>query len=106
MKSGSWPERRRRHAVQLEAAVTWSDGSIVVSSVSDLSLDGCCLTGTFRIGEQIQLAIPRLGTHVAQIRWSFLDRSGSRFVSAVSHPPAAQNVDGSEEGLEPPTRGL
>lgn len=84
MKSGSWPERRQRHAVQLEAAVTRSDGSIVTSSVSDLSLDGCCLTGTFRIGEEIWVTIPRIGTHKAQIRWSFLDRSGVRFISSIS----------------------
>lgn len=91
MKSENLPERRRRHAVQLEAAITRSDGSIVTSSVSDLSLDGCCLTGTFRIGEQIKITIPRIGTHVAQIRWSFMDRSGARFIHAVPHAPAKQD---------------
>lgn len=83
MKSGSWPERRRRHAVRLEAAVTRSDGSIVKSSVSDLSLDGCCLTGTFLIGEEIQVTISRIGTHAAQVRWSFMGRAGARFISSI-----------------------
>ena len=83
MKSGSWPDRRRRHAVRLEAAVTKSDGSIVTSSVSDLSLDGCCLTGDFRIGEQIEVKVPRIGKLSAQIRWSVMGRAGARFISSV-----------------------
>jgi hypothetical protein len=83
MKSGSWPERRRRHAVRLEAAVTRDGGQVVTSSVTDLSLEGCCLTGTFLIGEEIQVTIPRIGTHSAQIRWSFMDRAGARFISSV-----------------------
>lgn len=90
MKSGTWPDRRRRHAVLLEAAVTKSDGSMVTSSVSDLSLDGCCLTGDFRIGEQIQLKIPRIGKLSAEIRWAFMDRAGARFINSVpgAAPPA------------------
>ncbi|MEO7364717.1 MAG: PilZ domain-containing protein [Sphingomicrobium sp.] len=76
--------------MQLEAAVARSDGSVVESRVSDLSLEGCCLTGSFPIGELIQVTIPRVGTHVAQIRWSFMDRSGARFISAVSQTPGRQ----------------
>ena len=90
MKSGNWPERRRRHAVRLEAAVTRSDGSIVTSNVSDLSLDGCCLSGSFIIGELIQVKIPRIGALSAEIRWAFLERAGARFISSV---PGAEPAD-------------
>ena len=92
MTSGIWPDRRQRHAVRLEALVTRDGGAVVTCDVSDLSLDGCCLTGTFRIGEEIQMTIPRIGTHVAQIRWSFMDRSGARFLHAA-HAPAEQHED-------------
>ena len=83
MKSGNWPERRRRHAVRLEAVVTRSDGNIITSNVSDLSLDGCCLSGNFQIGERIQVKIPRIGTLSAEIRWAFLERAGARFISSI-----------------------
>ena len=72
--------------MRLEAAVTRSDGSTVTSEVSDLSLDGCCLEGTFLIGEEIQVTIPRIGTHAAQIRWSVMGRTGARFISTVPRP--------------------
>jgi hypothetical protein len=91
MKSGLWPDRRRRHAVRLEAAVTRNDGSTVTSTVTDLSLDGCCLTGSFIIGERIQVKIPRIGMLSAEIRWSFMDRAGARFISSVpetEQPPS------------------
>lgn len=84
--------------MRLEAAVTRSNGSIVTTSVSDLSLDGCCLSGGFLIGEQIRVTIPRIGTHFAQIRWSFMDRAGARFISAVPRAEANQNEGGSGGG--------
>jgi hypothetical protein len=83
MKSGTWPNRRQRHAVRLKAAVTREDGEILTPDVTDLSLDGCCLSGNFRIGEQIQLKIPRIGKLSAEIRWAFMGRAGARFISSV-----------------------
>lgn len=79
--SGTWPKRRQRHAVRLEASVETS-GGIVPSNVTDLSLDGCCLSGRFKIGEIVQVKIPRIGVHPAEVRWSFLGRTGVRFLSA------------------------
>ena len=79
-KSGSWPERRQRHAVRLQASVTTSGGRSVVSDVTDLSLDGCCLSGQYKIGELLQLKIPRIGAHSAEVRWAYLGRSGVRFI--------------------------
>ena len=57
------------------------------SSVSDLSLDGCCLTGCFLVGERIEVTIPRIGRHSAEIRWALVGRAGARFIRSVA--PAA-----------------
>ena len=84
MRSRTWPERRQRHAVRLEASVTTSGGGMVASDVTDLSLDGCCLTGRFKIGEHLQVKIPRIGAHLAEVRWSFLGRAGVRFIRSCS----------------------
>ena len=81
-KSGNWPERRRRHAVRLEASVTKNGGGTVASDVTDLSLDGCCLGGNFKIGELLQLKIPRIGVHSAEVRWAYMGRAGVRFIRA------------------------
>jgi hypothetical protein len=70
--------------VRLEAAVTQDGGEAFTSSVTDLSLDGCCLSGDFRIGEHIQLSIPRIGKLSAEIRWAFMGRAGARFISSIS----------------------
>jgi len=84
MSSGIWPERRQRHAVRLEASVTMSGGGLVASNVTDLSLDGCCLVGRFKIGELLQVKIPRIGLHSAEVRWSFLGRTGVRFIRSCA----------------------
>jgi hypothetical protein len=82
-ESESWPERRQRHAVRLEATVTRDDGSLVTSDVTDLSLDGCRLSGNFHIGELLQLKIPRIGSHTAEVRWAYLGRAGVRFIRSL-----------------------
>jgi Flp pilus assembly pilin Flp len=91
-KSESWPERRQRHAVRLQASVTTSGGRSLLSDVTDLSLDGCRLTGQFKIGELLQLKIPRIGTHTAEVRWTYLGRSGVRFIR--SSPGLATDKSG------------
>ena len=84
MSNGIWPERRQRHAVRLEASVTTSGGALVTSDVTDLSLDGCCLSGRFKIGEIVELKIPRIGLHSGEVRWSFLGRTGVRFIRSCA----------------------
>ena len=90
-KSGTWPERRQRHAVRLEASVATSGGGSIASDVTDLSLDGCCLTGRFKIGEQLQVKIPRIGLHTAEVRWSFLGRTGVRFIRSCARLAAERS---------------
>ena len=79
---GLWPERRRRHAVRLDGTVSRSDGSQSETIVTDLSLDGCSLTGVFRIGECVIVTLPKIGTFPAEIRWAFVGRAGARFKSS------------------------
>lgn len=73
------PDRRARHPVCLDARLTRADGTTSANVVSDLSLDGCCVTGVYRIGEAVTLHVPRIGTLTGQVRWSIGNRSGVRF---------------------------
>ena len=72
--------RRARHPVCLDAEITCENGDTVDSVVSDLSLEGCCVTGIFRIGEKVTLKLPRIGIQEGQVRWCLGNRSGIRFI--------------------------
>lgn len=72
-------ERRPRHAVKLDASVTRSNGESCATVVTDLSLDGCCITGFFTIGEPVELKISPIGQLRGQIRWAFAGKAGVRF---------------------------
>lgn len=72
-------ERRLRHAVQLDASVTRSGRDGCATVVTDLSLDGCCITGFFTIGEQVELKIRPIGTLQGQVRWAVASKAGVRF---------------------------
>jgi Flp pilus assembly pilin Flp len=74
-------ERGLRHSVRLDASVTRGDGAEMTAVVTDLSLDGCCLIGRFRIGEQVTVKIPKVGSLAAEVRWAFMGRAGAKFVS-------------------------
>ena len=75
------PERSRRHCVRLEASATRANGTEVKAIVTDLSLDGCCLIGPFRVGEKVTVRIPKVGSLAAEIRWAFMGRAGARFAT-------------------------
>lgn len=72
-------ERRLRHAVQLDASVTRNSGESRATLVTDLSLDGCCITGLFTIGERVEIKVRPIGTLKGQIRWAFGGKAGVRF---------------------------
>ena len=72
-------DRRLRHAVQLKALVSRSDGGTCTSAVTDLSLDGCCIAGDFAIGERVELTVEPIGLLTGQIRWAFAGKAGVRF---------------------------
>lgn len=72
-------DRRLRHAVQLDASVTRSGGDSFATTVTDLSVDGCCLTGDYAIGEWVDLDAEQVGSLHGQIRWAVMGRAGLRF---------------------------
>jgi hypothetical protein len=74
-----WPERRHRHDVELPADVHYPDGHTSKAKVSNLSLDGCRLTGWFRIGDYLELTIPKIGRVRGQVRWAVGGHAGVRF---------------------------
>ena len=95
--NAAWLSRGRRHAVELDATVVRCDGTEVTSHVTDLSLDGCCLTGDFAIGEHVTVQIARLGRFAAQIRWAVLGKAGARFTRGNEEP--SSTVAGDEKGV-------
>ena len=86
MDKGHRPERCRRHAVRLEAVVGGgARGGARTAAVTDLSLEGCRLSGLFRVGEQVRLRIRPYGTFLAEIRWAGGGGAGARFIRAIAH---------------------
>lgn len=82
MNFSNWPERGRRHNVQLEAAVVQADGSTITTIVNDLSLQGCRVAGWYGIGDRLALDLPGIGRVEGRVRWSVNGRAGIRFDSA------------------------
>jgi hypothetical protein len=79
-----WVGRRDRHVIEVDAVVHREDGSHVAVKLTNISDDGCRVDSTehFGIGERVTLAIPRMGTVKAQIRWALPDSAGAKFLSA------------------------
>nr|WP_314442751.1 PilZ domain-containing protein [uncultured Sphingomonas sp.] len=81
MKDGEdWPERRHRHDVDLSGEVHYPDGHTKEILVSNLSLDGCRVSGWFRIGDVLEFTIPRIGRVRGQVRWALGGEAGIRFL--------------------------
>ena len=77
-----WPLRKDRHPVVVNAVVHRTDGSTAPVTLTDLSTDGCRIDtpNDLRIGERLQIAIPRMGSIKAQVRWALPDSAGAKFV--------------------------
>lgn len=72
--------------MRLEAVVAGgTSGTMRKAIVTDLSLDGCRLTGFFRTGEVVRMRIPPYGTFLAEIRWAERGTAGARFIEAIAH---------------------
>jgi hypothetical protein len=84
-----WIGRKDRHSVALDAVVHHEDGKRVPVRLVDVSDDGCRIESDehFRIGEHVQIDIPRLGMMKAQIRWALPDSAGAKFLTQ-SQPEA------------------
>jgi hypothetical protein len=78
-----WVGRKDRHPVEIDAVVQRDDGSRAEVRLRDLTDEGCRIETDdhFRIGEQVQIAIPRLGQLSAQVRWALPGSAGARFLA-------------------------
>lgn len=92
-------ERRLRHAVHLDASVTRSDRTSCATLVTDLSLDGCCITGIYTLFERVEIKVRPIGILHGQIRWALAGKAGVRFAKGnETRRPAAR--------LGPDARGV
>jgi hypothetical protein len=78
-----WVGRKDRHPVELDAVVRRDDGSRVPVKLTNFSEDGCRIESDhdFRIGEQLQIAIPDMGKVKAQVRWALPGSAGAKFIT-------------------------
>lgn len=62
-----------------------SDGNSVSVVVIDISREGCRMEtdGSLKIGEQVQIKVPKYGTFAAQIRWALGNEAGAVFLEPV-----------------------
>jgi hypothetical protein len=78
-----WIGRKDRHPVAVDAVVHRPDGSKSPARLSNFSDEGCRIEAEtdFRIGERLQIAIPRMGQVKAQIRWALQGSAGAKFLA-------------------------
>ena len=77
-----WIGRKDRQDVAIDAVVQRADGSKAPVTLTNFSDEGCRIEtdGELRIGERLNIAIPRMGHLKAQVRWSLPGSAGARFV--------------------------
>jgi hypothetical protein len=77
-----WVGRKDRQEVEIDAVVHRDDGSASSVILTNFSEEGCRIEtdSDFRIGERVQIAIPRLGNVKAQVRWALPGSAGAKFV--------------------------
>jgi hypothetical protein len=77
-----WIGRKDRHDVEIDAVVHRTDGSKSPVKLSNFSDEGCRIDSEreFRIGERLQIAIPRMGQVKSQVRWALPGSAGVKFL--------------------------
>jgi hypothetical protein len=77
-----WTGRKDRHPVVVDAVVHRTDGSKSPARLTNFSDNGCRIESEadFRIGERLQIAIPRMGHVKAQVRWALTGSAGAKFL--------------------------
>ncbi|HKP34184.1 MAG TPA: PilZ domain-containing protein [Sphingomicrobium sp.] len=78
-----WVGRKDRQSVAIDAVVHWNDGSTAPVKLTDFSDEGCRIEAEhdFRIGERMQIDIPRMGQVKAQVRWALPGSAGAMFLA-------------------------
>jgi len=85
MREPGYIKRAPRVDTQFATSLTDSDGNRIEVVVVDISREGCRLhiQGTLKIGENIQLDVPKYGTFPAQIRWALGNEAGAVFLEPI-----------------------
>ena len=88
MREPGQVKRAPRVDTRFEATLTDSDGNVVSVIVMDISREGCRLEtdGSLKIGEKVQIAVPKYGNFPAQIRWAMGNEAGAVFLEPVLLP--------------------
>lgn len=81
-------KRAPRVDTRFKAAMIDSDGNSIPVVVIDISREGCRLETeeTLKIGEKVELQVPKYGTFPAQIRWALGKEAGAVFLEPVFLP--------------------
>jgi hypothetical protein len=81
-------KRSPRVDTRFNATLTDSDGGKHVVVVTDISREGCRLETNelLKIGEKVQIEVPKYGTYPAQIRWALGIEAGAVFLEPVFLP--------------------
>ena len=79
-------KRAPRVDTKFSTKLTDSDGNTIDVTVIDISREGCRLQtsdGLLRIGENVQIEVPKHGNFAAQIRWALGNEAGAVFLEPV-----------------------
>jgi hypothetical protein len=78
-------KRPPRVDTRIKTFLTDSDGNRIEVVVIDISQNGCRLEtpAMLRIGEKVQLEVPKYGTFPAQVRWALGNEAGAVFLEPV-----------------------
>jgi hypothetical protein len=88
MREPGFIKRAPRVDTKFDAALIDSDGGRIPVVVTDLSREGCRLEtdGSLKIGERVQIEVPKYGTFPAQIRWAVNNEAGAVFLEPIFLP--------------------
>jgi hypothetical protein len=88
MREPGFIKRAPRVDTNFNAALTDSDGNRLPVTVIDISSEGCRLEtdGTLKIGEKVELEVPKYGTFPVQIRWALGNEAGAVFLEPIFLP--------------------
>ena len=78
-------KRAPRVDTRIDTFLTDSDGNRMPVVVIDISQNGCRLetSAMLRIGEKVQIEVPKYGTFPAQVRWALGNEAGAVFLEPV-----------------------
>jgi hypothetical protein len=88
MREPGFVKRAPRVDTKFNASLIDSDGGKVAVVVTDISREGCRLEtdGSLKIGEKIELEVPKYGTFPAQVRWAMGNEAGAVFLEPIFLP--------------------